>query len=383
MANQPSPFAAIVGFMQSKPRDRNAQINGCDSLSKYINVSNKAAQEEATAMGAIDAPIKAMKRFPQDKQLMVACSHAVTRPILFHHDNSLRAAKLGGFNLTIAALRKWQDDPEVSRLAGDLGAYMNHCSENRDLFRRLDGVSLLMQFLKDNFHGKKTPSSLEPVRQSLIGLSSGCWNNQDLCFDYGFGNLSMQLVQEHTKETEIVERALEGAIAGMWASDVNRVLLVEHGAGEAIVKVLQELPNGSKAVTAACRALTAIVGPMSLTTPGEAGLPAWKAFHPMLQARVTRAGAVEQLLMTVDKASNVDVSCLDALTTLAYFNPSNQDIMLRANFTGKLAETVQRRGLTNLMVQSRACNLLRMMALRDGVAFTTGWTKGAGCTGVI
>ena len=49
---------------------------------------------------------------------------------------------------------KHMDDPLVTSLGGSIGAYFDLSNENRRIARELGGIHLLIQNIRNNFHGQ-------------------------------------------------------------------------------------------------------------------------------------------------------------------------------------------------------------------------------------
>merc|ERR1719188_2929693 len=104
-------------------------------------------------------------------------------------------------------------------LGGALGGYFDYVDENRRIARELGGIQAN---IKNNFNGPLSAWDYNPVKQSLFALSSGCWMNQDICFEEGFPELAVKLMAEHGHEAKIAEETLQVTKALMSRSEKYR-----------------------------------------------------------------------------------------------------------------------------------------------------------------
>ena len=98
-------------------------------------------------------------------------------------------------------------------MGGAIGAYFDYVDENRNIARELGGINLLIQNIKNNFHGIYSDWAYEPVLESLYGLSSGTWLNQDIAAKEGAVPLHVKLISEHGGESKIAEETLQAVKA--------------------------------------------------------------------------------------------------------------------------------------------------------------------------
>jgi hypothetical protein len=73
----------------------------------------------------------------------------------------------------------------------------------------LGGPQLFIRNIRNNFHGKLGEWNYQPVKLSLLALSSSAWANEDIVASEGFLELAVQLMQEHGQESKIAEEALQ------------------------------------------------------------------------------------------------------------------------------------------------------------------------------
>merc|ERR1719401_3366694 len=267
------------------------------------------------------------------------------------------------------------DDPMVTSLGGAIGAYFDYVDENRAIARELGGIHLLVQNIKNNFHGQYSEWNYEPVKQSLFGLSSGTWTNADICVEDGLPELVVQLIKEHGTEDKIAEEALQATKAMIDASDVYRRHFSRLGGAASMVYELASNPHDRGAVDLACETMAKMIGPYTSDRTGA------KQLDPEIQANATKAGAVEQILATtlggaelhhsehggfnfdVDAAYNYDRDCFFALANLARGNQANQDKMLEAGIQKHVSATLYQSTAEDEWV--RGCELLSILAARD------------------
>lgn len=338
-----APFEAVVQFMRLMSNDANAQIAGCSHIARCTDSSKKAAQNAAVQAGILEAMTDAMRRFPNEKALQSRCITAIGKPILFNRQNGLRAGRLGGLNLTLAAYRKWMGDPEMMGKGGDIGCYLDFCDENRAILRELGGVEMLIQNIKNNFHGSYSEWSPDLVKQSLFGLSSGTWLNQDIAKREGMIQLILQVVGEHPSSPKIAEEAMQVTKALLSARPENRQEFADGGLAGVLAKVLKENPTDRGATSLACETARYLIGPSKMGGKGTK-FP----FSAEIQAQATKAGLLQQLLTTtmsgaqlqhrdhaafnfdIDNAYNARADCIEALTAMAVDSAANVKSMVAA-----------------------------------------------------
>lgn len=370
------PVADVVKAMNAAPDNATVQLTGCRYLSFCIRTNSKELQDAAAAAGSIEASIAALRGFPDNIDVQDACIGATARPILFNRENGLRAGSLGGLNLTLKAYARWMDKPRITGHGGDVGCYLDYCDENRAILRELGGVQLLIQNIRNNFHGKYSDWDYNPVKNSLFGLSSGTWRNADIAHKEGFVDLALQLLTEHTSEDKIAEETLQAVKAMMYASDEYRQEFSEKGMAARLAKVLKENPNDRGAVSLACETVRFMVGPAILGDPrGEVVV---KNLNAEAQVRAAREGLLDQLMATVTSGAalhhkehsmfNFDVDssylaeadCIEGLGVMAFANENNTRTMLQGGLTDAMIAKLRQSKL-NLRTKMAACNILRAL----------------------
>merc|ERR1719323_2140912 len=162
------------------------------------------------------------------------------------------------------------DNTDVMELGGSIGCYFDYVDENRRIAAELGGIKAIIQNIKNNFHGKYGEWSYEPVKQSLFALSSGCWVNQDICFDEGFPELAVRLMAEHGHETKIAEETMQVTKALISRSDAYRQRLADFNITDSMVHVMQVNEHDRGALDLSCENFAWLVRPEGL----QAGHPA-------------------------------------------------------------------------------------------------------------
>jgi hypothetical protein len=332
------------------------QLAGCESLG--VNSADKAAQNEAGRHGAIEAIASAMDLFPDDKFLVRACTLTLSSMILFNRENGLRAGQLGALNRTFHIYMTHLDDPAIASLGGAIGAYFDNVDENRAIARELGGIQALIQNIKNNFHGQYGEWNYEPVKQSLFGLSSGCWKNQDICFQEGFPQLGVSLMKEHGEEDKVAEETQQVTKALIAKSEQYRETLADLGMTDAQVHVLQVNPHDRGAIDLTCENLAWLVGPAMTTGPTMTPQP--RAFNRTIQSKALDSGALEEVLNVVtsgqemhhkehggfnfdiDAAYNVNKDCFRALANLGHENPETKLAMYKAGLKDVVVADLER-----------------------------------------
>merc|ERR1711972_222488 len=133
-------------------------------------------------------------------------------------------------------------------------------------------------------------------KQSLYALSSGSWQNQDVCYEEGMIDLAVNLWREHGGEDKIAEESMQVTKALMAYSNDYRAALVSKGAAKEMVGVIEKNPHDRGAVDLACDSLAMLVGPYQnlhccwgkKEDRGTYFLP----FDPIAQSAATESGAV-------------------------------------------------------------------------------------------
>lgn len=240
------------------------------------------------------------------------------------------------------------DDPNVTILGGAIGAYFDYCDENRAIAAQLGGIDLLVENIYNNFHGQYSEWAYEPVKQSLFGLSSGCWGgNQGICHGQGFPQLAVNLMTEHGGEDKIAEETCQAMRAIMHTSDAWRIEYSQLGAAQALGGVIQAMPQNQGAVDLACINLGMMIGPWQSVAP-PATPSAQLPFIPEVQANATAAGALGIILNNLlqstgyvqtghssfnfdtDASYNVNRDCFFALVNFGWNNIANVNTMVQA-----------------------------------------------------
>jgi hypothetical protein len=306
----------------------------CQSM--RVDSSRKSAQDWAAQSGFIDAAVSILGRFPEEKAVQIACIEALGQMTLFNYKNGLRAGRLGGLNYTLKAYKNWMDDPRVTSLGGNIGCFFDYVPENRAIARELKGIELLIQDIRNNFHGQYSEWGEDPVRNSLFGLSSGCWSNQDICYKEGLLELDVELMNEHGEVVKIAEEALQATRAMMDVSNEYRDAFADAGGIEAVAHVMDVNPHDRGALSLACINVRMLINGRSTS------------LNQTIQSRATQAGLlhkVTKILMggeeiqhqghssfnfDVDASYNVDRDCLSAAEALVTHNPASREALRKA-----------------------------------------------------
>eukprot|EP00413_Alexandrium_margalefii_P002415 CAMPEP_0204521132 /NCGR_PEP_ID=MMETSP0661-20131031/5621_1 /ASSEMBLY_ACC=CAM_ASM_000606 /TAXON_ID=109239 /ORGANISM="Alexandrium margalefi, Strain AMGDE01CS-322" /LENGTH=395 /DNA_ID=CAMNT_0051526715 /DNA_START=133 /DNA_END=1320 /DNA_ORIENTATION=+ len=345
MSLQMTPRQQTVNMMKNDPSYA-TQLKGCSAI--RVDSSDKTAQDEAAREGVIEALVGAMDLFPEDKKVVSVCTQTLSSVILFNRKNGLRAGKLGALNRTLHVYMQNMDDPSVMCLGGAIGAYFDYVDENRRIAAELGGIQAIIQNIKNHFHGKYGEWSHTPVLQSLYALSSGCWVNQDICFQEGFPKLAVELMREHGHEPKIAEETQQATKALMFKSDAYRERLADLGMTDSMVHVLQVRPHDRGAVDLTCENFAWLVGPQTITSPSYGEPPVQRGFNRTIQSKALESGALgavvtlvtggqemhhvahEGFNFDVDASYNVNKDCFFALAHLSHGNPVAQEALWKA-----------------------------------------------------
>jgi len=363
----PDARVKVVQAMRNDPSYL-MQLAGCGLL--HVDSSNATKQDQAAREGSIEAIAEAMNLFPEDKTLVTKCTFSLSGLILFNRDNGLKAGKLGCLNHTLHIYMQNMGDPAVMGLGGAIGAYFDYVDENRLIARELGGIQAIIQNIKNNFHGQYSEWSYNPVKQSLFALSSGCWVNQDICFQEGLPELAVALMKEHGEELKIAEETQQATKALISESDVYRQRLVDLGMTDSMVHVLQVNPNDRGALDLTCINFVQLVGIGS-------------RFNKTIQSKALESGALEEVMnvvmsgqethhnehgafnFDVDLAYNLDQHCFSALAHLGHENPETQAAMLKAGLMDTVMAQIQKPDLVHLEARPAGCRLLKEMDAVD------------------
>ncbi|CAK9079287.1 Hypothetical protein SCF082_LOCUS37836 [Durusdinium trenchii] len=246
------------------------------------------------------------------------------------------------------------DNELVTGLGGAIGSYFDKSNENRQIARELGGIELLIQNIRNNFHGQYSDWAYEPVKQSLFGLSSGTWTNQDVAARMQIVPLHVQLMKEHGNETKIGEETLQAVKAMLYGRDSFRWNYTNAGIFEALVGVLRGNPTDRGAISLSCESIVCLVGVTFMFGP-TLRLPRLLAFDPAIQAKATEAGILEALIETatsnrelehfehnfnfdVDSSYNAKATCYQALHVMAKDNMENRAGILEAKVPERIEE---------------------------------------------
>jgi len=376
----PGEKVQVVQMMRNDP-SYPTQLAGCSQL--RVDSSKKANQDQAAREGVIEAIAEAMNLFPEDKTLVVGCTYSLSSLMIFNRDNGLKAGKLGCLNHTLHIYMQNMGDPDVMGLGGAIGAYFDFVDENRLIARELGGIQAIIQNIKNNFHGQYSEWSYNPVKQSLFALSSGCWVNQDICFQEGFPELAVALMKEHGEEIKIAEETQQVTKALISKSEVYRQRLVDLGITDSMVHVLQVNPHDRGALDLTCENFAWLVGPHWLSGPPDVNLPRKGSFNKTIQSKALESGALEEVMnvvmsgqemhhnehgdfnFDVDLAYNLDADCFSALAHLGHENSKTQGAMLKAGLVDTVIAEIQKPDLVHLIAGGAGCSLLKEMDAVD------------------
>jgi len=342
-----TPNRMIVQKMRGDPSYM-AQLSGCRSI--RVDSSNKAAQDQAGQEGVVDAIAEAMRLFPEDQVLVSTCTMTLSSVMLFNRDNGLRAGQLGALNHTLHIYMNHMDNPLIMGLGGAIGAYFDYVDENRRIAGELGGIHAIIQNIKNHFHGKYSEWSYNPVKQSLFALSSGCWVNQDICFEEGFPELAVKLMREHGHEDKIAEETQQVTKALISKSEAYRERLADLGITDSMVHVMQVNPHDRGALDLTCENFAWLVGPHLVS--GSGVKPVQRAFNQTIQSKALKSGALEAVMTVVtsgqemhhkehsgfnfdiDASYNVNKDCFFALAHLSHESPLAREAVRKAGLKG-------------------------------------------------
>ncbi|CAE7533654.1 NRT2.5 [Symbiodinium microadriaticum] len=312
--------------------DRQKLLDSCQTVRDCVDSADKAAQDAWGKAGAIQAVVSAMRNFPQDKEVMIPCLDAASALILFNRENGLLAGQLGALNLTWPFYSQNMEDPNVTSLGGDIGAFFDYVDENRAIARELGILQGIIQNIRNNFHGQYSDWAFEPIKNSLYALSSGSWTNQDVVVEAGFIPLDVAVVLEHGAEAKIAEESLQVVKALTFYSDEFRHKLSDAGMFKAMAQVLGSRSFDRGAVSLVCETLPFLVGPAVQASgeivrqiPFDADIQARAGKDGMLEALLSRAMSREDMQhfdhggfnFNVDAAYPAQQNCYRALQSMA------------------------------------------------------------------
>jgi len=381
-----SDFFAALADMRARPYNATVQSQGCSKL--YVDSSSKEMQDAAAKTGVIDVIAAAQANHPDSREVQVVCTTAMITHILFNRDNGLYAGRLGALNHTLAAFKRWMDDPipTVSLLGGAIGGYFDYVDENRLIARELGGIRDIIQNIWNNYHGKLGDWNVEPVKQSLYALSSGTKFNEDICVEMRCLELYAGLMLEHGHEPKIAEEAMQSLRFLLSTrnphGEEDRRKFIEAGGPAAVSHVMQVSSLDQGAVDLACITVSYMIGPHNMDGNGE--LP----FDQGIQSKLTEAGLVQTTLGAVmggqglqqidhggfnfdtDAMYNYKRDCFDALGDLAYDHASNKAVMLAAGLHTHVLERLAEPPKDPLEIIA-GCKLLSALGVPGSQACST------------
>lgn len=362
-------MASIVEPMTEDIEDQESQRLGCKRLAGCINPESKANLREAAAAGALEAMMAAMGRWPHDKELMDRCLGALGKSVLSHRENALHVGRLGGINLTLAAVKHLIAEPDITSHAGIIGSLLDNVDQDGAIVRELNGTKLLIESVENNFHGRFGEWNQGPVKGALVALASACWRNSALCRKEGYVKLAIRIIREHSTDGEVVTAALRGLKAMMVQSEDSRNEASWNQLAQALIKVMKK-DSSDRAFSSVCETVSFLVGPK--TAVGVGGEHKEILFSKRIQDMAVLEELVPELLLlakskigkepqilsegAAEDRKTVNTECLDALYSMSYNNTENVEAMLE----GGMRE-IALASLGSADTRKRACTLLHSL----------------------
>lgn len=257
------------------PDSRDTQHAGCASVAQYSH-QNHVGKFWLYNLGGLHPLLRAMRRFPDDKDLQLVCAYGVGGLSLFAYDIMSAAGDHGAVELVVELMRKWPDDPRT-QIGGVHGCFMDFSSVNRARWEKAGGMELNVAAIRNHYENAEVQFT------SWCAFSSGTQEpNQEKFAEIGGIELSVQVMRDHPKSFRVREEVMQSNRAvGMKAAHL-RERQVAAGWIEEVATAMKDAPLD-----------------MHQQSPGCANLVILASNNETHRDRAIAAGAVELALEAV------------------------------------------------------------------------------------
>jgi len=305
------------------------------------------------SLGGINASVEAMRRFPEDKGVQLACAGAAGGQSLFNRGNMALAGELGAVELVVAIMRRWPEDP-TTQIGGVSGCFMDFSAVNRDRWARAGGIELNIASVRTHY------SRPDVVVQAAYGFSSGTHSpNEQRFADAGGIELVVDLMRDHAKSVRVREECMQATRPLVELSDSLRAHVVEAGYIPWLVATMRDAPTDKHQLQLACANLRELAGRnathLAMAVKGGAAPLALRAVR-----EASGMGADGTHQEYIEASYTVREDCTELLAVLAGDDQARQEL-LQANATQELTTLLQQQP-SNKRFQVKARELLHKLA---------------------
>jgi len=270
--------------------------------------------------GFLNMSVGALKRFPNDKSVQLACAKAVGGMSLFNQKNMQVAGELGAVELVVNIMQRWRDDPQA-QIGGVSGCFMDLSYENRARWAQAGGIAVNIDSARKFY---KQPDT---VVEATYAFSSGTQPpNEQRFVDAGGVQLLMDLMQDHGRSKRVREECMQATRPLARHSAGLRAKLVEAGYVPLLVTAMEEATLDKHQLSVACDNLKLLVSNNAtlVDTVVNAGATL-KAFDAVRLAY--RMGDDGTHPAYTEATYTVQEDCLELLTLLSPNEQARQELI--------------------------------------------------------
>lgn len=317
-----------ISQMRLHPADKDKAFGGCGILAWKIGFESHKdwMQREAITHNLM----KALKTWPDDKELQWLCGGALSSAALYHKGIAEEAGNEGFMEILMEMPKKWPNDPKMQTysMAGNM---MSVSENNRRRWVAAGGMRQAMTALFEWPHDHNVKLSV------LTALAYAVQDDAHHFLQYGGQLLMMQYLQKDINDTRVIEEVLE--IGSALANDTAswHVLLSEKTYIERVVKAMNAHKDDIFVQSAGCKNLKIFASDSATRTLAlEAGATdvAVDVVEGFEERKALSKAKVDPLKQTYSSKYQPDVACVFALGGFTA-EKQGRDIVMKARTRSK------------------------------------------------
>mmetsp|Transcript_5050 Transcript_5050/g.14757 ORF Transcript_5050/g.14757 Transcript_5050/m.14757 type:complete len:383 (+) Transcript_5050:95-1243(+) len=186
---------AWMFWMRSLPGIPWVQAHGCRSGTLRFR-STPHWQNIAVGLGVQELAVTAMKRFPTDFMVQIACSDMLGESVIWKEDLARRGGRAGAIEHMLTAAHRFEAAPGVARILGSIGAFCDFLPDNRRRVKRAGGIDLAFRLLKDQHHDHYTQLAIQCFFSTMCQRESNPRENFEAMIQGGYLPSTVKMMRD-------------------------------------------------------------------------------------------------------------------------------------------------------------------------------------------
>lgn len=280
-----------IDTIQQFPEDLGVQRACCHRFGTLLQ-TNYSYQMPAINHGVAGGAIKAMRKWPEDEDLQLACLVLLTEVGMWNSKTQEMLGDMGALEVSVEAIKNF--GVKAPMIIGLVGYFKNSCEKNRYIIDKLGGTDLVWKLLNDNYN-----KDMELYAQCFFASSCQPTILTEKLANLGYITHSMKALQDFRNEPGIRGEII--SLASMCFSDDPNYLKtwVDEGIIRELVAVMHDESVGGVELDMA--------GEARLYHQSMAMLEAIAKSNAAWHDEVIRAGAAEQIVDTLMHHRTTDI----------------------------------------------------------------------------